>query len=183
MGHHCAGRADARHDRAGDRLRAAGGGLHLLLLPGRERHVRPAGERDQNVRLPVTSALVVNPPLQIVDRVALTVLANNVAIPGQWPGNNEFEGSLAYFPRLGNSPADTLNGRVDGYGNNMIPLLEATFVPLCDRATGAGQGSRGNQRGGTGALTSSRHRCFDGVTLRPRGSFAGFAHGSPWPAT
>jgi hypothetical protein len=96
---------------------------------------RANGITTVGVRLPVANIFSVNPAFQAVDYLALTVLANNVAIPGQWPGNNGLEGSLAFFPRV--TPQDAVSGRVDGYGNGVIPLLDANFVPLCRGRAGA----------------------------------------------
>lgn len=107
------------------------------------------------MRLPVSSHFDPDNGYQAVDYLGLTVLANEVAIPGQYPGNNEFEGSLAFFPRL--RPEDATSGRVDGYGNSLIPLLNADFVPIC---AGGGAGS---------ARAAQRGRCMGAVSFRGRG--------------
>jgi hypothetical protein len=117
----------------------------------------PAANATTSValRLPVASYYDLDNGYQVVDYLGLTVLANNVAIPGQYPGNNEFEGSLGFFPRL--RPEDATNGRVDGYGNSLIPLLNADFVPVC--ASGNAGSARAAQRG----------RCMGAMSFRGRG--------------
>jgi hypothetical protein len=111
-------------------------------------------------RLPVSSEFNVQSESESVDYLGLTVLANNVAIPGQYPGNNSLEGSLGFFPRL--TPADSISGRVDGYGNSLIPLLNADFVPICPAATGGNAHSAQGRcigaasfRGGSGSLNGT----------------------------
>jgi hypothetical protein len=121
---------------------------------------RPNATTSVPMRLPVSSEFNVQSGFQAVDYLGLTVLANDVAIPGQYPGNNGFEGSLGFFPRL--RPEDSVNGRVDGYGNSLIPLLNADFVPIC---AGGGAGS---------ARAAQRGRCIGAVSFRGRsGSLQG----------
>ncbi len=78
-----------------------------------------------DVRLPVENSIDPVNGVRVVDFLGLSVLSPGVAIPGQWPGNSQLEGSL------GLTPGDAVAGRVDGYGNALIPLLSADFVPLC----------------------------------------------------
>ncbi|MEZ5156439.1 MAG: hypothetical protein R2718_10050 [Solirubrobacterales bacterium] len=80
-------------------------------------------------RLPLDNSINPDAGIQVVDYAALTIRANGVAIPGQYPGNNQFEGSLAFFPRI--TPADNVTGRVDGWGTSLVPLLSAEITPLC----------------------------------------------------
>jgi hypothetical protein len=116
------------------------------------------------MRLPVASYYDIDNGYQVVDYLGLTVLANNVAIPGQYPGNNEFEGSLGFFPRL--RPEDATSGRVDGYGNSLIPLLSADFVPVCPTGgAGSARAAQGGRcmgaaafRGGSGRLQGTQAR-------------------------
>ncbi|MGH2837861.1 MAG: hypothetical protein ACRDJY_05880 [Thermoleophilaceae bacterium] len=114
------------------------------------------------MRLPVSSEFHAEPPNQgfeAVDYLGLTVLANNVAIPGQYPGNDALEGSLGFFPRL--TPQDVTTGRVDGYGNSLIPLLNVDFVPIC-------------LGGGAGSARAAQGRCMGALSFRGRGgSLAG----------
>lgn len=86
------------------------------------------------VRLPVANHIDPGAGISVVDYIGLTVRANNVAIPGRYPSGSGFDGSLAFFPRL--TAADNVTGRVDGYGNSLMPLLNADITPLC----GAGRG-------------------------------------------
>jgi len=81
------------------------------------------------IRLPLANAVNLDAGVHVVDYAGLTVRANNVAIPGQYPGNSDFEGSLAFFPRI--TAADNVNGRVDGWGTSLVPLLSADITPLC----------------------------------------------------
>lgn len=116
---------------------------------------RPNATTAVATRLPVASYYDTDGGYQVVDYLGLTVLANNVAIPGQYPGNNEFEGSLGFFPRL--RPEDATSGRVDGYGNSLMPLLNADFVPVCPRG-GAGS-----------ARVAQRGRCMGAASFRGGG--------------
>lgn len=65
-------------------------------------------------------------------------------IPAQATGFGSIEGSLA-FPHVG--PNDALNGRVDGRAMPAVPLLEATFVPLCGAGLGRVSGRFGDLPG------------------------------------
>jgi hypothetical protein len=116
---------------------------------------RPNAITTIPMRLPVTAQIDFDAGVEVVDYLALTVLGNNIAIPGQIPGSDGFEGSLGFFPRL--NPQDSANGRVDGYGNSLIPLLAADFVPIC---TGGGAGSARAAQGG---------RCMGALSFRGGG--------------
>jgi len=138
---------------------------------------RPNRITGVNVRLPVSAHIDFNAGIETVDYLGLTVLANNVAIPGQYPGNNDFEGSLGFFPRLGSSPSDADPGRVDGYGNSLIPLLSADWVPICG-PSGGGRVAQGGRcltaigfRGRSGSLDSGSARIplICNVTIQCRG--------------
>lgn len=139
---------------------------------------RPNATSQVGVRLPVSSYYDLDNGYQVVDYLGLTVLANNVAIPGQYPGNNDFEGSLGYFPRL--RPEDATSGRVDGYGNSLMPLLNADYVPVCPGAGGArvSQGGRcmgaASFRGRNGGLrgTTARIALLCNLTVRCDGTLA-----------
>jgi len=126
------------------------------------------------VRLPVAHYINPGAGIQVVDYVGLTVRANGVAIPGRYPAGG-FEGSLAFFPRL--TAADNVTGRVDGYGNSLVPLINADITPLCG---GAGRGRLPAARAVAGAwpddavpLPAPRSRaaarggrCLGGVSIR-----------------
>lgn len=141
-------------------IRSSTAGFTCCFYQGESQVFTPAPNSVTSipVRLPVTSEFFAEPPDQgyeAVDYLGLTVLANDVAIPGQYPGNDALEGSLGFFPRL--TPQDTTNGRVDGYGNSLIPLLNADFVPIC---LGGGAGSAG---------AAQRGRCIGAMSFRGRG--------------
>lgn len=124
------------------------------------------------VRLPVENSIDPVNGVRVVDYLALSVLAPGVAIPGQIPGNGQLDGSLAFFPRL--SRADGPSGRVDGYGNSLVPLLNADFTPLCGGASGAagvsgiprGRTARGELRFPDPRATAAAGRCLGGASAR-----------------
>lgn len=124
---------------------------------------RPNATTTVNVRLPLANFIDPGVGIQVVDYAALTIRANNVAIPGQYPGNSQFEGSLAFFPRI--TSADNTNGRVDGWGTSLVPLLNADITPLC----------------GAGRLTAAERRVArawpDDEILQPQHLPAGRAGG------
>ena len=163
-------------------IRSTNAGFTCCFYQGESQVFTPAPNAVTSipVRLPVTSEFYAEAPnegFEVVDYLGLTVLANDVAIPGQYPGNDALEGSLGFFPRL--TPQDTTNGRVDGYGNSLIPLLNADFVPICLRggAGGAQAAQRGrcigamSFRGGGGSLdgTVARISILCNATIRCRG--------------
>lgn len=125
-------------------------------------------------RLPLENSINPDAGIQVVDYAALTIRADGVAIPGQYPGNNQFEGSLSFFPRI--TAADNVNGRIDGWGTSLVPLLSAEITPLC----GGGRGRIGpGERRLAGAWPEDTAlppprldagdrggRCLGGVTIR-----------------
>lgn len=108
-------------------------GVACCFHAGESQAFTPRANATSNVRvrLPVAHFINTGAGIQVVDYVGLTVRANGVAIPGRYPGGG-FEGSLAFFPRL--TAADNVAGRVDGYGNSLVPLINADITPLCGGA-------------------------------------------------
>ncbi|GIK77477.1 MAG: hypothetical protein BroJett022_11670 [Actinomycetes bacterium] len=108
-------------------------GVTCCFHAGESQLFTPRANATSNVRvrLPVAHYIDVGAGIQVVDYIGLTVRANGVAIPGRYPGGG-FEGSLAFFPRL--TAADNVAGRVDGYGNSLVPLVNAEITPLCGGA-------------------------------------------------
>lgn len=137
-------------------------------------------------RLPLDNSINPDAGIHVVDYAALTVRANGVAVPGQYPGTNQFEGSLAFFPRI--SAADNVAGRVDGWGTSLVPLLSAEITPLCGGGSGRispavrrvahawpADGALPPPRLGAGARGG---RCLGGVTIRD-GSIGGSSASVP----
>jgi len=108
------------------------------------------------VRLPVANFINPDAGISVVDYIGLTVRANGVAIPGRYPSGSGFDGSLAFFPRI--TAADNVTGRVDGYGNSLVPLINADVTPLCG----------GGGRGRIAARAVARDWPADAVLPAPR---------------
>ncbi len=142
-------------------------GFTCCFYAGQSQAFTPAANTTTavNVRLPMVNEL--NPAVgQTVDYLAITVLNPGTVIPGQLQANiSSLEGSLGFFPQI--VPADAVSGRVDGAGTNLVPLLNADFIPLCgsgtNRPSRGGEGAKAEQSGGV---------CLGGVTIR-NGRLAG----------
>lgn len=142
-------------------------GLACCFFAGQSGVLRPQPNRINRfqVRLPVTAFTDIAARQTVVDFLALTVMGAPIRIPGQIPGNDGLEGSLGYFPHLGASPEDRSMGRPTGYGNQLVPLMQARWVPLCGGGRAAASASSAEAKSAAG-------RCFGGVTAQ-RGSLRG----------
>lgn len=155
-------------------------GLACCFFAGESPRFTPAANRTNTIstRIPVTAFTDINAGQTVVDFLALTVLGTPIRIPGQLPGNNDLEGSIGYYPHLGAAPSDAQSGRSTGFGNSMVPLMQADWVALCGGAASARTfgaisptGFDPDATDGSGSVEyrqaeTSAGRCLGGVTAR-----------------